>query len=257
MKTQIHCAALTAAPDIALYHTGPALDHGPLPSFFYFALSGPDSLCLDPFNQPVQFLRGKMIRIFSMTLPGHENDLPPTQALSLWAEDISRGIDCIGNFLDQAQIAIDFAIREQFADPAKMAAGGLSRGGFIAAHVAARDPRFRFLLGFAPLTKLHQAKEFSQMQDNPLARSYALDSLAEPLSDRHVRLYIGNSDARVGTRSCFDFAMALTEKAHEKRIRSPQIEMLISPSVGQMGHGTSPEIFQQGADWIANCLSLN
>lgn len=254
MKREIPCAALTVAPDIALYHSGPALDHGPLPSFFYFALSGPDSLCLDPFNQPVQFLHGKMIRVFSMTLPGHEDNLPPAQALSLWAEDISKGIDPIGNFLEQAAQAIDFAIREKFADPSKMAVGGLSRGGFIASHVAARDPRFRFLLGFAPLTKLHKAKEFSEMQDHPLARSYALETLAESLYSRHTRLYIGNSDTRVGTRSCFDFAMTLTEKAHEKKIRSPQIELIVSPSVGQFGHGTPPHIFQQGADWIAACL---
>ncbi len=254
MKNHSSCAELRVSPDVALYHSGPALDHGPLPSFFYFALSGPDSLCLDPFNQPVQFLHGKMIRVFSMTLPGHENALPPAQALSLWAEDISKGLDPIGDFLDKAALAIDFAIREKFADPSKMAVGGLSRGGFIAAHVAARDPRFRFLLGFAPLTKLHKAKEFAQMQDHPLVRSLALETLAEFLCDRHVRLYIGNYDTRVGTRSCFDFSMSLAEKAHEKKIRSPQVELIISPSVGQMGHGTPPSIFQQGADWIANCL---
>ncbi len=161
MKTL--CSAITVAPDVTLYHTGPALDHGPLPSFFYFALSGPDSLTLDPFNQPVQFLHGQMIRIFSLTLPGHENDLPAKEAMNLWAEDIAKGTDCVGNFLDTVQMAVDFAIRERFADPHKLATGGLSRGGFIAAHLAARDPRFRFLLGFAPLTRLSRIKEFAEM----------------------------------------------------------------------------------------------
>jgi len=255
MKNKLPCVALTVAPDISLYHSGPALDHGPLPSFFYFALSGPDSLCLDPINQPVQFLHGKMIRVFSMTLPGHENNLPATEALTLWAEDISRGIDCIGNFLDKAATAIDFAIKEKFADPSKIAAGGLSRGGFIASHVAARDERIRHLLAFAPLTKLRKAKEFSQMQDHPLVRSLDLEHLSESLCNRHVRIYIGNRDMRVGTRSCFDFAMSLTEKAHEKKIRTPQIEMIMTPSVGQHGHGTSPESFAQGSDWLATNLS--
>lgn len=253
---EIHCSALTVAPDLALYHVGPALDHGPLPSFFYFALSGPDSLCLDPFNQPVQFLQGKMVRIFSLTLPGHENNLPPTQAIHLWAEDISKGMDSIENFLDQIGAALDFAIREKFADPSKIAFGGLSRGGFIAAHAAAREERARFLLLFAPMTQLGKAKEFAHLQEHPVVRSYDLAHLAEPLCNRHVRLYIGNHDTRVSTRSSFDFTQSLTEKAVEKKIRSPQIEMIISPSIGQMGHGTPPEIFRQGTQWLEESMKI-
>src|SRR5262245_61042258 len=99
---KILCNALTVAPDVALYHTGPALDHGPLPSIFYFALSGPDSLCTDPYNQPVVFLRGKMIRFFSMTLPGHENGLSPNDALQVWADDFAKGINCLEEFFEKA-----------------------------------------------------------------------------------------------------------------------------------------------------------
>ncbi len=256
-KPEISCSALTVAPDITLYHVGPPLDLGPLPSFFYFALSGPDTLCLDPFNQPVQFLQGRMIRIFSLTLPGHENHLPATQAIQVWAEDISRGADRIENFLDQTAAAIDFAIREKFVDPAKIAMGGLSRGGLIAAHAAAREERARFLLLFAPVTQLGRAKEFAQLQNHPQVLAYDLERLSDSLCNRHVRIYIGNNDTRVSTRSCFDFAMALTEKAVEKKIRSPQIEMIISPSIGQMGHGTSPEVFRQGARWLEESLSNN
>lgn len=234
------CNALSVAPDITLYHTGPALDHGPLPSLFYFALSGPDSLCLDPFNQPVQFLQGEMVRIFSMTLPGHENDLPAKDAMKIWAEDINR----VAVFLDQAQQAVDFAIAEQFADPNKLSTAGLSRGGFIAAHLAARDPRFRHLICFAPLTKLGKLKEFPDT-----ASSLDLIHLADALGDRHVKLFIGNEDTRVGTRECFEFAMELVAK---KKTRSAQVELFIYPSVGQMGHGTPPEIFKQGVSSLLN-----
>lgn len=252
MKTL--CNALTVAPGITLYHTGPALDHGPLPSFFYFAISGPDSLTLDPFNQPVQFLQGQMIRIFSMTLPGHENNLPATGAMTIWAEDLAKGTNCVSDFLDAAQLAIDFAIREKFVDPTRMAVGGLSRGGYIAAHLAAREERFRFLLAFAPLTRLRSIKEFSQLQDHPLSNQLDIHNLAEPLSDRHIRLYIGNHDTRVGTRDCFDFAMELVEK---KKNRTSQVEMIITPSIGRDGHGTSPEVFKEGAQWIARSLKVH
>ncbi len=243
--------ALTVAPDVTLYHTGPALDHGPLPSLFYFAISGPDSLTLDPFNQPVQFLCGPMIRIFSMTLPGHENGLPATEAMGLWAEEMGQGKDRLSPFFDAVQLAVDFAVREQFADPKKMGVAGLSRGGFVAAHVAARDERFRCLLGFAPLTRLGKIREFAHLQENPLVQNFDLVRLASSLCDRSVRLYIGNSDTRVGTGDCFEFAMSLVE---EKKPRTAQVELFITPSIGQMGHGTSPEIFQQGAQWIASHL---
>jgi esterase FrsA len=252
LKTKI--ASIAVSPDLSLFHIGPPLDHGPLPSFFYLALSGPDSLCLDPFNQPVQFLQGKMIRVFSLTLPGHEANLPPENAIALWAEDLSRGVDFIGPFLESVSQAVDFAIRERFIDPKRLGIGGLSRGGFLAAHAAARDDRFQFLLGFAPLTKLRSLKEFATLQDNPKVDTLDVEHLSNLLAKRHSRFYIGNCDTRVDTRACFEFAMSLAKKAQEQKIRTPQVECIITPSIGRDGHGTSPEIFQQGAAWMAGCL---
>lgn len=245
------CNALHVAPDVTLYHTGPALDHGPLPSIFYFALSGPDSLCLDPYNQPVQFLQGQMVRFFSMTLPGHENDLPATGAMSIWASDMAKGENRIESFLQDTQIAIDFAVKEKFADPNRIAAAGLSRGGLIAAHLTARDKRFRHLLGFSPLTRLGIIREFKNLHDNKIANGLDMIHLAEKLSDRHIRFYIGNEDTRVGTRECFDCVMAIVKK---KQSRSAQVELLIYPSIGQMGHGTPPEVFKEGILWVANSI---
>ncbi len=250
MQNKILCEALNVGSGISLYHTGPCASEGPLPSLFYFALSGPDTLCLDPFNQPVQFLQGKKIRVFSLTLPGHEDGLPPTEAMGLWAKDLENGTNCVGNFVAQALTAIEFAIKAGLIDPDKLAIAGLSRGGFLAAHVAAHCEKIRHLAAFAPLTRLSKIKEFSALSDHPLVRSLDLENLAPALSNRHIRLYIGNRDTRVGTTDCFDFAMSLVKDAHEKKIRSPQIELIITPSIGQMGHGTSPEIFAQGAEWI-------
>lgn len=247
-------AALHVESDLILYHTGPALDHGPLPSIFYFALSGPDSLGLDPFNQPVRFLHGSMIRVFSLTLPGHEQGLNPTQAISLWAQDYSRGLDPLGYFLDRCEKAVEFAIKERFIDPDKLAVAGLSRGGLIAFHLAARMDLFRFILAFAPLTKLSLAKEFAELQNSPAVSFYNTENLVPTLTDRHTRIYIGNRDTRVATRSCFDFAERLADTAYEQKIRSPQVELFITPSIGQYGHGTSPDTFKQGADWLASCL---
>lgn len=248
---KLSCSALEVVPGLTLYHTGPALDHGPLPSIFYFALSGEDTLTLDPFNQPVQFLSDKWIRFFSLTLPAHESGLSPHDALTVWAEDMNKGIDIIGNCIDQAEKAVDYVIHQKLADPNKMAVAGLSRGALIALHLAARNDHFQTILLFAPLTRLEKAKEFSHMKENPLVKSLDLFAIAPLIANRRIRLYIGNNDTRTDTRSSYEFAMRLVEASS---LRSAKIELIISPSIGQLGHGTSPEIFRQGAEWLASCI---
>jgi esterase FrsA len=199
----------------------------------------------------VQFLSDRWIRFFSMTLPAHENGLSPHDALQTWAEDMAKGIDVFGEFLDAAQKAVEFAIHQKLVDPTKLAVAGLSRGAFFASHLAAREKRFRHILQFAPITRLEKTKEFHSLKENALLRSHDLFALAPQIADRNIRFYIGNRDTRVDTRSCFEFAMHLVENASTK---SPSIGLIISPSIGQHGHGTSPEIFRDGANWLADCL---
>lgn len=248
---KLSCSPIEVGPGVTLYHTGPSLEQGPLPSFFYFSLSGPDSLTVPPYNQPVQFLQDQNIRVFSLTLPAHEEGLLPTDAMNVWANWIEQGSDFLDRFFEKAKLATDFAVENLLADPDRMAVGGLSRGAFIASHLAARDERFRFLLGFAPLTRLEKIKEFEHRGLASRAGKYDLSHLVEALEKKRVRFYIGNLDTRVSTRSCFEFIMALSEL---KKPKALDAELFISKSIGQMGHGTSPEIFKQGAQWIAENL---
>ena len=239
------CTALKVAPDITLYHVGPALDHGPLPTLFYFALSGHDSLCTDPYNQIIQFLSGKFMRFFSLTLPAHEAGLPPTEALGTWAEEMEQGKDPLTPFFEQISRAIHYVVQQELAPPDRISVAGLSRGGLIAAHVAARNPAIRALLQFAPITRLGFAREFHAIEQLPLVRSFDLIPLADRLCNRPIRIYIGNRDTRVSTRGAMEFALALSEARHA------QVDLIVSPSVGHMGHGTPPESFRQGAEWIS------
>ena len=251
MKKQIHCSEIKIKPDLSLFHVGPSIDFGPLPTIFYFALSGPDSLTKDPFNQPIQFLSDQWIRFFSLTLPFHEDELPPKEAIGSWAEEIKKDNDIIGTFIDNALAAVEFVISQKLAYPQKLAVAGLSRGGFIASLLAAKEKRFSHILQFAPLTDLSKTKEFELLQTHPIVQSYNLLPLAPLLADRSIRLYIGNKDTRTHTHLCFEFAMELVKNSS---LRSPQIELFITPSIGHMGHGTSMEIFEQGALWIANYI---
>jgi hypothetical protein len=235
-----------------VYFIGPPLSDGPLPTVFYFSLSAEESLSLDPFNQPVTYLSQFPLRIFSITLPGHEDNLPAKEALNKWACAIENGHNIIGDFIHKTQEIVDF-LRKEKALNNKLAVAGLSRGAFIATHVAAQIPLFKTVLGFAPLTELDRAKEFESIKDNSLVTSLRLHQLIPKLTSCSLRFYIGNLDTRVSTRACFDFIEALAQTSTS---RSPPVELIISPSIGKDGHGTSEAIFHQGAHWIAQQLGV-
>lgn len=234
--------------DIPLFK-GPPLSEGPLPAIFYFALSDEESLNLDPFNQPVEFLKDERVRIFSMTIPGHGKDLDPTKAIQVWRDQMDQGLDPLSPFFAKVAATIEHLAAENIAS--KVALAGLSRGAFIALHIAAICPLVRVILGFAPLTQLEFAQEF---RGGYAPSHLSLDPLIPKLCDRTMRFYIGNRDQRTGSENCFHLVRDLANAAYEKRIRSSPIEMIVGPSIGHKGHGTSPEVFKSGAKWLLEVL---
>ncbi len=230
-----------------LLFTGSSLNQGPLPAIFYFALTAEESLSLDPFNQPVQYLSDKPLRIFSMTLPGHGLDLPATQAIAYWAEHLANNNDILSSFITQAKNAVDYLISEKITIPGKIGVAGVSRGAFIASHLALQSDHIPYICGFAPVTDLALSEEFQNLQNNPLIHKL---KITDQLSDKTVLYTIGNRDTRVSTRACFDVIEKTTERAYEKGERSPPIELIIHPSIGRFGHGTPEKIFHQGAEWL-------
>lgn len=239
---------------LPIYHSGAPLDSGKLPAFFYFALSGKDSLHLDPFNQPATFLSNAPIRTYSFTIPGHDPGLKNTEAMHWWAERFRNNENPLEAFFEQCLENIEFLIQHDLVDEEAIAVGGLSRGGFIATHLAARDPRIKTLVGFAPLTTTKTIQEFRDLQNSPIVNTLEFDPLLDTLINKQIRFYIGNRDERVSTDACYHFIRQLTERAYEHKIRSPSIELIINPSIGHKGHGTSPSVFKQGSDWIKSAL---
>lgn len=231
---------------LSIYHSGPPLSQGPLPSLFYFALSGKDSIELDPYNQPVAYLKEDAVRVFSFTLPGHGTDLKNSEALKYWADGFARGENPVSRFIEEALENVDFLIRSNYADPKQMAAAGLSRGAFMAAHFAAKEARISHLLGFAPLTRLDKVLEFKDLD----VGRFNLENLIPDLIQKKVRFYIGNLDKRVHTEDCFNLIHKMAEEANAKRVRNLNFELNIVPSIGHQGHGTSPETFLNGINWL-------
>ncbi len=254
--------SLTLEKGLTLSYVGKDLEEGALPALFYFALSNEESLGLDPFNQPVAFLANHAmnypVRIFSLTLPfhGHGHEIPPTKALIYWADEISKRHNIIEEFVDLTKRAVDKLIALGMIVPDQVGVAGLSRGAFIACHVAAKIPEMQTILGFAPLTELTYAKEFHAHKDDSLAKKLGLHNLIDSLIGRSLRFYIGNLDTRVGTSLAFQFIDSLSQASLKAGIRSPKVELIISPSIGHQGHGTSKQIFEQGAAWMADQLRI-
>lgn len=239
---------------VKVYHLGPPQDQGPMPTLIYLSIAGDESLLLDPFNQPVTALQDLPMRIFSFDLPGHGADFDKNHAIRWLSQEVREGRDPFNPFFVQATETIGYLIRQGWIDPQKIAMAGLSRGVFFAMHIAARLPEVKTLLGFAPMTFLSYQKDFADLQDHPLIQQLSPLNLIEKLYTRSFRFYIGNHDIAVGTERCFTLLQALTDHAFANYKRSPEIEMIMSPSIGHRGHGTSAKIFLEGAAWIKEKL---
>ncbi|MCX6990207.1 MAG: hypothetical protein NTX49_03980 [Chlamydiae bacterium] len=233
-----------------LWYVGPDLSEGAIASVFYFSLSAKESLLTDPFNQMVVKLQNSPIRIFSIDLPYHGEDLPATDAMKGWAEEISQGKDPLTPFFQKTADSLQFLRDEGLISLDKTAIVGLSRGALVALKVAAKLSWLPMILGFAPLTQIKYAKEFSSITHNDIVTSLNPNHQLLDLIHKKIRFYISNRDMRVSTKECFTFISSLANLAYEHGVKAPQIELLIKPPLGAQGHGTSKEIFEEGALWI-------
>lgn len=213
-------SAFPGANTLDIHHFGPPLELGALPALFYFALSGEESLTLDPYNQPARFFAGEQSRVFSFTLPGHGPGFNNQEAMAFWQESMKKEPHFFEDFFEKVLENVHFLIQKGYVAKERLCVAGLSRGGFVATHLAARDPLLKNVVGFAPLTRLGALDEFHGRIDHP----YDLILLADQLIDHRIRFYIGNRDMRVGTRDCMDCILAYTDVSYQKGNRSPEIE---------------------------------
>lgn len=238
---------------------GPPPEAGPLPAFFYFALSGEESLELAPYNTPATLLTNSSIRVFSITLPGHGPGFNKHHAMQYWADEIAKESPLLHDFFERTLHIMEWLIENGWIDEERIAVGGLSRGGWIATQLAARDKRIKIILGFSPLTRLSELKEFALSERSSRVKIFAealdLEQLTDSLTHvQHIRFYIGNRDERVNTDACYHFIRKLADKAHAIRARHMQVELRLFHSTGHMGHGTPPPIFEEGVDWLRGLL---
>jgi predicted esterase len=241
----------------AVYFLGPPFEEGPMPCFMYFSLSGEESLSLSPYNHPILPFLGEKIRVFSITLPAHGPGFDKFKAMDLWSDWAYESKDFLSPFLADCVSIIAWLVHQHIVDSHKLVLAGLSRGAFIATHIAARLKSCKALLGFAPMTTLTTIQEFIDKKDHKFItqmQTWDLQHIAPLcLHVNHCRFYIGNRDMRVCTDACFSFIRSLADCAYDKRSKI-SVEMRIYPSIGHKGHGTPPQIFEEGGQWLKRFL---
>jgi dienelactone hydrolase len=241
---------LKSETPLPLFYIGPDIEEGPLPAILYLALSAEETLLTDPYNQPVTFCSKFPVRVFSVDIPFHGPGLDPKKALEEWAHAFAQGEDVVTQFLIKLEETLSHLFTLDIVLDNNLAVMGLSRGGFLANHLAARIPNIKNIVSYAPLTLISKGKDFEFLSLCPILESLDLKHFIDPLCTKKQRIYIGNRDTRVNTDACYEWYRSLVEAAYNKQIRSPHIELIIKPSIGHHGHGTAKTSFEEGASWI-------
>jgi len=242
------------ASDFPFSYVGPDLAEGAMPAVLYLALSAKESLYEDPFCQPVKQLCQYPLRVFSADLPFHGENFVSKGALEHWAHHLAQGDDVISSFLDKLEVAMFDLLTSGIVT--RLGVMGLSRGGLLINHLAARVSQICALVSFAPLTDLSTSKDFGFLSLCPIIEKLNLASIVNAVCMKPQRIYIGNRDQRVYTDRCYAWARSMVESAWNQGIRSPHIELVLRPSIGRDGHGTSKESFEEGATWLSRQLLL-
>jgi len=142
-------------------------------------------------------------RILSIDLPAHGDDRRPGELkpLAAWRTRLDAGEDLIGDFAVRLSKMVDGLPNRP------VAVIGVSRGGFLALHAAARDPRITAVVAFMPVTHLGALDEFGDAN----GRYDTLDvaHLAPRLVGRSVWMSIGRTDTRASTAAALTAAEAL------------------------------------------------
>jgi len=140
-------------------------------------------------------------RVLSLDLPAHGADQRPGEGrpLDAWRARLDAGENLVRDFTVRLSRLIDTLPSD------RIALVGTSRGGFMALHGMAADPRVDAVVAFMPVTQLRTLREFARSSP----RYDDLDVVRLPLRGRHIWIRVGRDDHRVSTAAAAHAADAL------------------------------------------------
>ncbi|MDD5708816.1 MAG: prolyl oligopeptidase family serine peptidase, partial [Kiritimatiellae bacterium] len=230
----------------------PAHGGAPAPTLLLLASTGADTLTTEPYCRVGRLLHAQGWNVVSLDLPCHGADCRPGEPKELggWAARTAAGEDIVTAFQTRINDVVGHLVTTGLADPARIAATGTSRGGFLAFHAAAGNPCIRAVAAFSPVTDLLALSEFAGQEHNPLVRRLALVTVVAALADRAAWITIGNADTRVDTDKAITFARALAAASQARSLACDvTLRMLPTP-----GHSSFPEWHAEAADWFLQTI---
>ena len=225
----------------------------PAPTLFIFAATIELSLGDPYFRQCGTALAQEGYLCVSVDLPCHGLERRPDEPEGLrgWRRRTEQGETFIADLNLRLTRVLVHLIARGYTDGKKVAACGVSRGGFVALNFAASEPRVRCVAAFAPVTDLAVLSEFEGAEELPAVRSLSVINQAEKLAGRAIWIVIGDRDERVGTDSAIAFARRVTTVSLKRQVPA-RVELHVVPEPG--GHTTPDNTFGQAAAWIASQL---
>lgn len=226
----------------------------PAPTLFVFATALDESLSQADFNKVGHVLARQGVLCVALDVPCHGQDrnAGEPEGLAGWRTRLEKNDDLIPSFARKASGVLDHLIKEGYTAADKVAACGTSRGGFIALHWAAAEPRVGAVIAFAPVSDLLVLTEFRKMENRAHAKALALIHHADKLVGRPLWTCIGNDDQRVSTDHLIAFTRKLVEAARAQKKTAP-VELHVMPSAGHSIHDSAHE---ESAAWIARLWRL-
>jgi len=224
----------------------------PAPTLFVFAVGAPDTLRNNDFNKVGRLLAQQGFLCVSLDVPCHGEDQKPKErgGLDGWRARLEKGDALVSDFVKNSSVVLDHLIKEGYTDARRVAACGTSRGGFVALHFAAAEPRVRCVAAFAPVTNLLVLREFAGLEKHKATRALDLTNSADKLAGRHVWVCIGNRDDRVSTDDVIAFTRKVARAATASDGPAP-VELHVMPTVGHRIHATAHE---EAAAWVLACM---
>ncbi len=192
--------------------------------------------------------------------PAHGKDVRPGETGALdgglkgWRQRLDNGEDFVAPFVAHCRGVLDYLVREKLADPDRVGAIGISRGGFLAIHLAAAEPRIRCVVGLSPVVDVMVLREFNGTPRTDLAAQLSLAAAIPRLVGRPLWISISNNDERVGADRVIAFSRARVAASIGGRAGNPivPVELVVGPAVsaGGSGHYSVQEADALAANWI-------
>jgi dienelactone hydrolase len=225
----------------------------PAPELILYAADIDRTLGDPAYNRVATLLAEKGFVCVTLDAPCHgkDNTENADNPLATWRARIEKGDDLVGDFTRRCTQVLDYLVAEKYADPARAAAGGISRGGFLALHWAAAEPRVRCVAAFSPVTELMALAEFNGAKDRQRIEALELRRAAAKLADRPIWIVIGNHDERVGTDRAIAFTRDVVRAAAAQK-RPPLVELHVTTTPG---HSTPAAAHDEAAAWVAAAVA--